>query len=196
MRSPRKAILALAALATTIGSCASTPEGIPFVERSYTLNTEYSIGQGEEIFAARTGEYMEDGVFVGLLYGGFVTDRWEENVEDHKLIFSGMDGARIDAAHQIMTSPLVPIEINSTRNPHNPGRVNQRNNQPGSNVFRDVHFEDFHANGISYAGVQIEVLEATGQRLRYRITSDSFGEGLTRAQLQEGGEPAPESDSD
>ena len=192
----RLAPSAVLALTLFTASCASTPEGIPFVERSYTLQTEYTIGQGEEIFAARTGEYMEDSVFIGLLYGGWVTDRWEENVEDHKLIYSGLDRGRIDAAHQLMTSPLVPIEIKSTRNPYNPGRVNQRNNQPGSNVFRDVHFEDFQANGINYAGVQIEVLEATAQGLRYRITADNFGEGLTRAQLQESGEPAPEADDD
>lgn len=192
----RLASSAVLTLTLFTASCASEPVGTPFVERSYTLQTDYSIGQGEEIFAARTGEYFEDEMFVGLLYGGYATDTWEEKVEDHKLIFSGMDRGRIDANYQHTSASLVPINIESSRNPLVASRMTQRLQGPGNSVFRDVHFDDYQTKGINYAGVQVQIIEATPQRLRYRITADNFGEGLTRAQIQEGKAPAPESDDD
>ncbi len=194
MRFAPSAVLTLTLVAA---SCVSEPTGTPFVERSYTLQTEYTVGQGEPIFTARTGEYFEDSFFNGIIGGGFITDMWEEGVEDHKLIFNGVDRGRIDANYQFVSAPFLPVDIVSAKYAHSAGIRASRAMTPGASVFRDVHFEDFQTNGIRYIGVQIQVLEATPQRLRYRVTADTFGDAPTRAQVQAAtAKPAAEADND
>lgn len=160
----------------SLAACGSAPpEGTPFVERSYVIGQEYSIGPGEEVFTARTGERFEDSVFVGLLYGGTATDTWEEDVEHHTLTFQGVDGDELEMTYAHETYPLVPLEIQSARNPLVSSHYGRRLATPGRSVFRDLKYPNRGREGVSQAGIRLEVLEITAQSLRYRIIEDNLG---------------------
>ncbi|MGK0219696.1 MAG: hypothetical protein ACI9HE_003200, partial [Planctomycetota bacterium] len=77
--------LLLLAITTLSVACMSTPTKQPFVDRSYQIGQVYSISQGQDIFATRTGLSCRESYWVGLYFGGMTVDTWEEDVIENQL---------------------------------------------------------------------------------------------------------------
>ena len=156
-------------------ACTTITPGAPFLERSYELGVESTIAPGENLFTVRSGTYYEASLFVGLIYGGSVTDKWEQDIEEHELLFEGADGNLLKCTYRNSRIPAVAISIPSRRNPNVRSPYFAVSGGTAENTLRPMTLETTGAgHRLSYAGVEFEILELAPRKIRFRIISDTF----------------------
>lgn len=172
-------IVGILACSAVLQACTTVSPGQRFVQRSYEIGVERSASLGEDIFSVRRGQRYEASVFVGLLFGGTVKDTWEQDIEEHQLLFEGAEGTALKCTYRHSQIPAAAIAINSRRNPNVRSPYEGVSGGTANNTIRPMQIDIAGADGrkLSYAGVDVEILELTPKQIRFRVLSDSFGDG-------------------
>ena len=163
--------VALLVLQSMLQSCTSITKS-PFLERNYEIGTEYEISRGEDLVSVRQGLRVSHESFVGLAHGGFVEDKWEEGVEEHRLTFEDVRDGYLETTYTRTTTPVIPLQHESPREP----AFAHKAMESGYRATRQLDFSMAPGGVHSQAGIRFEIVAVDGFRLRYRVLADPFEE--------------------
>ncbi len=169
--------LCFVACVCLLQACTSIKPDVPFLQRSYALNVESTVTPGESIFTVRSGAYKEASLWVGAFYGGQVTDKWEQDIEEHELLFEGFDGNTLKCTYRKSEVPAVALELPSGSNPSIRSPFYAVSTGSVNNSLRPMFIETSGpGHKLTHAGVELELISWTARELRYRVLGDSFVE--------------------
>jgi len=152
-------------------SCNST-DRTKINEVNYTIGVEQAVPKGAPMVSHRTGFHIERDYWVGLAFGGWVTDIWDNNIVSQEIIYEGTTGSKIVGTFVELKQLLDAIDVQSNFNSFPGDKPHGWPPEPPKITKTAVELPLDENREFFYKGFRVRIIDADDRRVRYIVLED------------------------